>query len=362
MKPTNYPHKSVLDKINNQGFSLKINHRTLANGKTILFLNYRKDGITKTKRLVTLKGNKKDDLALINLAMVQRADHEKNLSNTKTKHNIFKAKSNALQVASYIDTLPNIKRYSRLAYLKRHLEKFAGKELTFSQIDKQFCSKFVDYLIATIDKSAKYYVQAFKHVLTKAHDEDYLADVPRINIPKYHSPHKEYLTIEELQNIHATPVKNPEYKNAFLFACYTGIRFIDLKQITFNDIHDGKLAFIQQKTQEPVSVKLNQTALKIVETQKEKNSTRIFDLKSHVSWNENVDKLAKAAGITKHITGHCARHTFATLCITQGADIYVVSKLLGHTNVRMTQLYAKMGEQRKDAVIDSLPELPDLKP
>jgi len=111
---------------------------------------------------------------------------------------------------------------------------------------------------------------------------------------------------------------------------------------------------------EPLRIKLSQSALKIVETQKAKNTTKIFEIASFDMWRRNVKSLCKAAGITKRITGHSARHTFATLCVTLGHDIYVISKLLGHTSVKETQRYSKVEVEKKDAVIDTLPELPNL--
>jgi len=361
MKPKTkaYPHKAVLDKINNTGYNIKINHRTV-NGKTILFLNYRKDGINRTKRLVMLTGDKTNDLILVNNAMIKRNEFEK-VANQNKPDRVFKPSTQNLRIADYIDQLPNNKTWQRITYLKKHLANFAGESLTLQQIDKQFCIKFTDY-IQTIGKSAKFYLAAFKHILTRAADEEIIHDIPYLRklTIKYKPTSSDYLTWEEILKINATPYKHAEYKNAFLFACNTGLRYVDLHQLTFNDIHDGILSITQQKTKEPLRIKLSQSALKIVETQKAKNTTKIFEIASFDMWRRNVKSLCKAAGITKRITGHSARHTFATLCVTLGHDIYVISKLLGHTSVKETQRYSKVEVEKKDAVIDTLPELPNL--
>ena len=83
----------------------------------------------------------------------------------------------------------------------------------------------------------------------------------------------------------------------------------------------------------------------------------IFELPHSTTLGRVIDRWAKEAGITKHVTFHCARHTFATLELTMGADLYTVSKLLGHTSVSTTQIYAKIVDQKKKEAVNLLNDL-----
>ena len=83
----------------------------------------------------------------------------------------------------------------------------------------------------------------------------------------------------------------------------------------------------------------------------------IFDLRNNTQICNAIKKWVQKAGINKHITFHCARHTFATMCLTYDVDIYTVSKLLGHRDIGSTQIYAKLIDKKKDEAIDKLPSL-----
>jgi integrase len=174
---------------------------------------------------------------------------------------------------------------------------------------------------------------------------------------KYHNPKREFLSQEELSKLYHSPTRYEEVKNAFVFGCFTGLRFVDLFNLKFTDIKEGRLIVKQQKTQEVISIMLNETALEILKNQREKNKDNVFNITSYDYWKKVVKKIIKDAGIEKNITGHCARHTFATLCITQGVDIFTTSKLLGHANVTTTQIYAKLIDKKKDEAIMMLPTL-----
>ena len=110
-------------------------------------------------------------------------------------------------------------------------------------------------------------------------------------------------------------------------------------------------------------MKLNASAMNILEQQHEYDEKRrrkseyVFDLKKKNAINQIVRRWIARAGITKHITFHCARHTFATMLLTEGVDIFTVSKLLGHKDIATTQVYAKLVDKKRDEAIDKLPEL-----
>ena len=163
-----------------------------------------------------------------------------------------------------------------------------------------------------------------------------------------------YLTIDEVKALMATDCRNPEIKRAFFFACFTGLRISDIRNLQWANItkHNGSsiLSITMQKTRDALTMKLNKQAVALLPKE---GRGLIFDLPV---WdaviNDNLKAWAKNAGIDKDICFHVSRHTFATMELTLGADLYVVSKLLGHTNVGTTQIYADIINKRRDEAVE----------
>jgi integrase len=205
------------------------------------------------------------------------------------------------------------------------------------------------------------YFTKFKQVLYKAIDSGVISDLPflrRFSIKAQKST-SEYLTEDELKKIYNTHFKRVDVKDAFLFSCYTGLRYADISNLKVSDINGDRLRIVQQKTKRDFNIKLHSNAIEILEKQKQgKNkSEKIFPKLTYNAWRENVRKLCEQAGISKIITGHSARHTFGTRAYKATKDILVVSKLLDHNNVSTTQIYAKLGDDDKDQAIDKLVEI-----
>lgn len=168
---------------------------------------------------------------------------------------------------------------------------------------------------------------------------------------------REYLTIEELQRLIQTPTRY-KIRNAFLFSCFTGLRWSDIIQLRWGDVEQfagrTRIKFRQQKTSSLEYMDLNSQAVALMGKRGEEDA-HIF--KISYNGNDKVNKWVKAAGIKKHITFHCARHTFATMLLTLDTDIYTVSKLLGHSNIATTQIYAKIVDKKKQEAVDKIPQM-----
>lgn len=186
-------------------------------------------------------------------------------------------------------------------------------------------------------------------------------------LPRFKQTERTYLTIEEIQQI-AEVSKDTgnfthlqtEYIRAFLLACFTGLRYSDIRALRWENIKQtqtGKAIDIeQQKTANKVFIPLNSTALALLG---KAGRGRVFvglAPKTNVC-KPIMQKLRTITGINKPFTFHTSRHTFATLCITNGVDIYTTSKLLGHTTVKTTQIYAKVVESKRREAVDSLPQI-----
>jgi len=168
---------------------------------------------------------------------------------------------------------------------------------------------------------------------------------------------REYLLIDEIKLLVSTESYHPHITNAFLFSCFTGLRISDIRNLTWDNIKNYKLEYVQKKTGIAQKIKISKSALDLlIEQKKITKGIRVFEVpRSDSNSNKHLKEWVKRAGIKKHITFHCSRHTFATLCLTSDIDLYTVSKLLGHTDIKNTQIYGKLIDKKKDEAIDKLP-------
>jgi integrase len=163
---------------------------------------------------------------------------------------------------------------------------------------------------------------------------------------------REYLTLEELQALVKTPCSIPLLKNAALFSALTGLRFSDISKLVWGEVHYSELEgyylqFRQKKTKGIEVLPISEQAFKLLGERKEP-SAKVFEGLIYSSYlNVHLKQWILRAGITKNITFHCFRHTYATLQLSHGTDIYTVSKMLGHRELKTTQVYAKIIDQKK---------------
>lgn len=187
-----------------------------------------------------------------------------------------------------------------------------------------------------------HYVFALRHICDKAIEDGIIDKNPFAWVKKEKVvTHKEFLSLDEVKTLMITPCEIEDVKRAFLFSCFTGLRYGDIISISSSNIKDGYLNWTQRKTGTHERILIPEIALQYAPSPR-------YSLPVYTSVNDRLKQWIRHAGIDKRITFHCARHTFATLCITLGVDIYTVSKLLGHADVRMTQVYAKLVDEKKD--------------
>lgn len=172
---------------------------------------------------------------------------------------------------------------------------------------------------------------------------------------------KGFLTIEEVRTLEEAQCPDEWTKCAFLFSCYCGLRISDIEKLRWRDIvkigDQWTASVIMKKTSKPFSIPLPAKALQWLPQRGEsKNDDLVFrQLKSQPQISKHLRTWAKDAGLQKDITYHMSRHTYGTMLITAGVDIYTASKLMGHSDVRATQVYAKIIDKKKEdamALID----------
>ena len=251
----------------------------------------------------------------------------------------------------------------------RHLLLYKGDKVTMREVDKAYCMGFLDYLNALnmANVTTAGYFRCLNCALNLAVKEEILPYNPitkinsdqRIKIPE---STREYLTVDEVKTLIAADCINEATKRAYLFSCFCGLRYSDIKALTWGDVLlDGeqyRVKIVMVKTQKTLYLPLSKEALRwMPERGDAKDTEKVFSLPSQCYLNVVLRTWAANSGITKHVTFHTARHTFATLELTAGAELYTVSKLLGHTQVKTTQIYAKIIDKKKDEAVNRLSSL-----
>ena len=238
-----------------------------------------------------------------------------------------------------------------------------GEAILFSQIDVKLAEDFRVFLMdapqggsksGTISQNtASTYFAIFKAALKQAFIDGYLTiDISaKVKGIQEQESRREYLTVDELNQLAQTPC-DPLLKRAALFSALTGIRHCDIQKLTWSEVEQFnggyRLNFTQKKTKGVEYMPISDQAYELCGERKD-GELLVFAGLPNPSWiSRPLKKWVEAAGIKKHITFHCFRHSYATLQLAGGTDIYTVSKMLGHTNVKTTQVYAKIVDAKKE--------------
>lgn len=242
------------------------------------------------------------------------------------------------------------------------LEEKEIKDLTFKKIDELLIESFVDYLQSkSIGSGAMSYFKRFKKILLHA----YRTKMMKTNIldfvtkkPKGKVLKKDFLTLEEIETLINTPTNASEVKRAFLFSCNTGMAWVDIKQLKWANIKlaGNKLEYIREKIKdrnESVVVSLNTTALELLGDPKEKEDL-VFKLPTADGANASIKDWITRAKIEKKITWHNARHSFGTNLILSGGDIYGTANVMGHSDLKNTQIYVQNAKNHTQNITDLL--------
>jgi site-specific recombinase XerD len=305
--------------------------------------------------------------AIMKLAEVCRSKREAQI--VSGEWNLLDPIAGKTPLYSYIQGLgaKRTKR-NRLNSVLVKLKNYPGGEtLQLGQITAKWFENFRDYLLKDCglkQNTAASYETAIRMALKQAVRESILPSSPADGVKAIGGieANRIFLTENEVKSIAQTETLSDlevTVKKAFLFACYTGLRVSDLKSITWGDIQHGPDQIIkrQKKTKDIVYVPLNKTAWGIINDEAvHRHDEKVFPLLEEEGYTR-LRALAKRAEITKWIGWHTARHTFAVLSLEAGAEIYTVCKLLGHTDVKTTQVYAKATDKMKRAAVDALPAI-----
>lgn len=376
---------------------IRIRFKELANGNKSIYLDYYKDGKREYEFLklyiipeknASAKIQNEETLRTANAIKAQRVVSLQNgqhgFSNSGIKGRTNFISYLRLQAEKYDEK--GSKAYATsVRNTIVHLIRYKGEKVQMKNVDKKYLLGYIEYLNG---EASKYFEEDGKEkkrkkisdaskalywgvvvtALKRAVKDDIIASNPADKISKQDKPKegkstKVYLTLDEVKALANTPCKYPDLKNAFLFCCFCALRMCDARRLKWASIKktsDGgkQIELVQQKTGEPVYIPLSDNALQWLPSKgKKKDTDNVFDL-PHVSTIEKwLGHWGEAAEVKKHLTYHVSRHTFATLTLAYGADLYTVSKLMGHSNIQTTQIYAKIVDENKRKAVNLIPDI-----
>lgn len=351
-------------------------------GKIELLLRYYEKGVSKHKGLgISLYDEK-----------------SKKLTNNEKRHNkeklkeaelICAAENEKVRLGKYGITTIQKQRSSLIAFVERvakerntskgnegnwysllkHLKDFAPASVTFEQVDVRFLNDFKEYLNRVKQNSGKplsantktAYYNKLRAALKQAVKEDIISKSPASNTIGFKPEEVErgFLTLEELRKLERVDCEIPILKDAFLFSCLTGMRWSDIVNLKWADVfydeNNGHyIRFKQQKTKGAETLYISEEAYELL-GEKKHPEAKVFHSLRYSSWfNLKLQQWVMRAGISKNITFHAGRHTFAVIQLDLGTDIYTLSKLLGHRDIKTTLVYSKILDKNKIAAANKI--------
>jgi len=262
----------------------------------------------------------------------------------------------------------------------KHLERYCTEKTTFRDITTDWIEGFKDYLDSVgkdahkmrnnfvetkplSQNSKASYFTKFRACINQAFDDRIIPINPLRGVAGFKDEETErtYLTFDEVKKMVKTECKYPTLKRAFLFSCLTGLRKSDIEKMTWGEVQtfgdNTRIIFKQKKTGGQEYLDINQQAAAYLGDRR-KDEERVFvGFKYNSQVLLELRRWAMLSGITKDLTFHAGRHTFAVMMLDLGADIYTVSKLLGHKELSATQIYAKVLDKKKQEAVNLIPSI-----
>jgi integrase len=374
---------------------VRLRRKTLSSGNVSLYLDIYRNGVREyeflklyliPERTRADKEKNRETLQLANSIKAQRTVEIQNgefgFKNSFAEQTLFFEYYRAMTERRYGEESRS--NWGNWLSALRHLERYEpNRKITFAQITPAWVQGFRDYLETRAEafgnvsnrirskprpltqNSRMAYFNKLRACLNQAYEDRIIAHNPARGIEGFKGEEgtRMYLTIEELRRLTATECDYPEIKRAFLFSCLTGLRRSDIERLSWGDVHRQgdytRIIFRQKKTGGQEYVDLTPQAADLIgERGTHKLTDTVFgDIHSPATTNQWLRVWVQRAGIDKIITFHCGRHTFATLMLDIGTDIYTVSKLLGHRELSTTQIYAKVMDKNKQAAVSKIPNI-----
>ncbi len=358
-----------------------IRKRKTGKEKSFLYLDYNEYGVRKKEALnLFVYNNPKNKTEQYEnkktMELVERLRAEKTIILQDHQYGTKRIDTSDKNFIDYFKEKTNERfnsagNYGNWDSVLKHLKKCFGKILKMADLNTETCNQFRMYLEnkaktkgnQSLSQNSKYsYLNKFKACLKLAYKEKLINENLSDYIKgfKQGEPNREYLTFEEIEQLAATDCMYPVLKNAFIFSCLTGIRWSDIQRLTWDNLRFSEkrgyeLSFRQQKTGGKEYLPISDQAVSLLGERGSDDQRLFVGLKYSAYMNVGLYKWIADAGIKKKITFHCARHTHAVLLLENGTDIYTVSKMLGHRELKTTQIYTKIVDNKKMQAANSIP-------
>ncbi len=286
-------------------------------------------------------------------------------------NNTYGFQSDAKKKKSFLDFFEQLakQRYSSKSNYDswlsafKYLRMYFNNGLTMGELSEHAIEDFKNWLLHTdLSQNTKHtYFNKIRAAVREAHKKGFIPEnyVNKVSTIKADETKREFLTLDELKLLAQTDCEIPILKKAFLFSALTGLRFSDIQALTWKDLQGNEssgffIRFRQKKTKGEETLPIPKPAFKLLE-QRDDPEQKIFKGLKYSAWNNlKLREWIMDAEIRKKITFHCARHSFATIQLELGTDIYTVSKLLGHKELRTTQVYANIVDKKKSEAMKKL--------
>lgn len=373
------------DSIHNSKSPVRLRKKKLSSGNYSLYLDIYSGGKRKKEYLKLYlvpektRAAKEENKNTMMVAETIKAERLLSVQASKSKFLETERKELKMPFADYMAL--EIERLSKLRtpnYVRRYktgerwVRKFDDKA-TLGDIDEKWVRDYIAFLSDAKGHGGKHlnqntiheYLIYIANILNIAVREGIIQSNPTKKVsaadkPKKYGGKRDYLTVEELKRMADVPApeRGNEIRRAFLFACFSGLRYSDIQQLKWSDIKENADGIViekrMQKTKEMLYLPLSKRAVSYI-GDRDGRDGHVFTLpKSMVTVEAYIKVWSEFARIEKHVTFHTSRHTFAVSILTYGGDIYTLSKLLGHKRVTTTQIYADVINETKKKTMELL--------
>lgn len=272
-------------------------------------------------------------------------------------------------VKTYENSKANTFKNMKSAF--RRFKSFCKGKMPSNKLTRKVVEEYRTYLDGALSfqtgqpitqNSKALYFTKFRGVLLKAHQEGIFEKNPAAFVKgfKIETSKREYLTIDEIRQLFNTSIEDKYFTNICKFAILTGLRFSDIKKLKWSEVDYSEslqhhIKYVQQKTSSYEVLPIPEDAVKLLGERKGNDDLVFNEMKSRFSYRSVLFQWVQDAKINKHITFHCFRHTYATLQLSNGTDLFTLSKMLGHKDVKTTQIYAKVMDNAKVKAANVIP-------
>lgn len=355
---------------------VRLRKRKLKDGSTSLYLDIYSGGVRSYEylRMYLIPERNVSDRNVNNQTMrMAEAVKARRLLDLQAGRYELTRKDRDLTVREYLEQFVENKRLSRSAgtyevwsyYAKAVIKDFKQINAPISAVNANWITAYTKFVKSRnlSPRTESFYMQRVKMLFAQAERDGVVLLSPLKNLKLKQPPaaKRVYLTYDEVRTLFRTPCPNEIVKRAFIFGCLTGLRYSDISKLKWGDIEQygnrSRILFRQKKTGTEEYLDLTPQALQLLGERRSEEDLVFERLPQRHDLHDSLAPWASAAHVSKPISFHTSRHTFAVLMLELGTDIYTLSRLLGHKDVSTTQIYADILDSRKRDAVMKIPRL-----